>query len=158
MSVEIRELIGEIEKSNEILGRMENIYKERSEWFSAEDKGLEKAVLLSEVFVTYYTCVETLLFRISQCFENSLPKDRWHSELLRKMNLMIPDIREKVISDETFAILDEFRKFRHFKRYYFSMDYDWDRLNFLRKKFERLLILLPADFGKFHGFLLRLDV
>ena len=130
MSVEIRELIGEIEKSNEILGRMENIYKERSEWFSAEDKGLEKAVLLSEVFVTYYTCVETLLFRISQCFENSLPKDRWHSELLRKMNLMIPDIREKVISDETFAILDEFRKFRHFKRYYFSMDYDWGSSEF----------------------------
>jgi hypothetical protein len=71
--------------------------------------------------------------------------------------MQIPDIREQVISDETFAILDEFRKFRHFKRYYFSMDYDWDRLNFMRKKFDRLLILLSGDFVKFHAFLAHFD-
>ena len=28
----------------------------------------------------------------------------------------------------------ELLRFRHFKRYYFEFEYDWDRLDFLRKK------------------------
>lgn len=156
MNVEIKELIAEIEKTEGVLGSIENIYRTREKWFSTGDRAIEKAVLLADIFVNYYTCSETLFFRISQFFENSLPTEKWHSELLRKMNLTIPDIREQVISDETFSILDDFRKFRHFKRYYFSMDYDWDRLEFLRKKFQRLIPLFTSDIASFKKFMVRL--
>ncbi len=156
MSVEIQELIAEIEKTEEVLASIEDVYRTRDEWFSTGDRAIEKAVLLADIFVNYYTCTETLFFRISQFFENSLPAEKWHSELLRKMNLTIPGIREQVISDEAFSILDDFRKFRHFKRYYFTMDYDWDRLDFLRKKFLRLIPVFAIDIASFKDFMRRL--
>ena len=28
-------------------------------------------------------------------------------------------------------------KFRHFSRYYFDLEYDWDRLHYLIKKFNK---------------------
>ena len=40
-----------------------------------------------------------------------------------------------MISDATCAALSELRRFRHFKRYYFSFDYDWDRLELVRSKY-----------------------
>ncbi len=44
------------------------------------------------------------------------------------MILEIEGVRKAVISDETYSNLLEFLKFRHFKRYYFEFDYDWDKL------------------------------
>ena len=157
MSVEIKELIAEIDKTKKVLDDLYEIYNSRKEWFFRGEKSIEKAVLLADVFVNYYTCSETLFFRISQFFENSLPKEKWHAELLRKMNLSIPDVREQVISDETCAIFDEFRKFRHFKRYYFTMDYDWDRLEYLQKKFTKLNSAFSVDLAAFEEFLQKLD-
>jgi hypothetical protein len=156
MNARINELIGEIEKCRSHLERLSGLYHQTTDHLSDQDKTLEKAVFLSEIFVNYYTCLETLFFRISQFFENSLSRERWHSELLGKMCLQIPDVREPVISEETFHLLNEFRKFRHFKRYYFSLDYDWDRLDYLRKKFARLSVNCPSDIDRFTNFLQRL--
>lgn len=156
MKARINELIGEIEKCRGHLERLSGLYRQTTEHLSDQDRTLEKAVFLSEIFVNYYTCLETLFFRISQFFENSLTQERWHSELLGKMCLRIPDIREPVISEETFHLLDEFRKFRHFKRYYFSLDYDWDRLDYLGKIFAKLRANCPSDIDRFTNFLKRL--
>lgn len=157
MNVKISELIAEIDKTLLVLAKIAEIYKSRQTSFSNGEKTIEKAVLLADIFVNYYTCSETLFFRISQFFENSLPEAKWHYELLRKMNMTIPNVREQVISDEIFNILDEFRKFRHFKRYYFSMDYDWDCLDFLMKKFQRLIIVFPGELETFKNFLRKLS-
>lgn len=149
----MNELVGEINKSLEVLDRLSRLYRKTVDGMSAPERTLERAVLLAEIMVNYYTCLETVFFRISQFFENSLPKERWHSELLHKMTLAIPNVRERLISDEAHNVLEEFRKFRHFKRYYFSMDYDWDRLDYLGKQFTKLMGVLPADLGRFARFL-----
>ncbi len=157
MNVKINELIGEIDKCSGHLERLNELYRQAVEDISDQDRTLEKAVFLSEIFVNYYTCLETIFFRISQFFENSLPQEHWHSELLQKMCLNIPDIREAVISEEIFNLLDEFRKFRHFKRYYYSLDYDWDRLDYLGKQFMKLYASCPSDIARFKKFLNRLQ-
>ena len=157
MNVKINELIGEIDKHLGHLERLKEFYQRALKNISDQDKTLEKAVFISEIFVNYYTCLETLFFRISQLFENSLSRENWHSELLQKMCIKIPGVRESVISDETFYLLDEFRKFRHFKRYYYSMDYDWDRLDYLGKQFIKLSIGCPSDIERFREFLNRLQ-
>jgi hypothetical protein len=51
------------------------------------------------------------------------------------MTLTIRGIRKRVISDRTFRDLEELLRFRHFKRYYFDFDYDWDRLELVGTKF-----------------------
>jgi hypothetical protein len=134
--IKVRELIGEIDKTILLLKKIKGYY---SSFVEKElpllGKKQTSGIVFAEIFVDYYTCVETLFFRISQTFENHLSKERWHSDLLRKMAIDVEGVRRKVIRTETENLLDEFLKFRHFRRYYFSMEYDWDKLQYLEKKY-----------------------
>ena len=69
------------------------------------------------------------------------------------MLLEVPGLRPKVVSRVTFEIIRELMRFRHFRRYYYEQDYDWDRLEFLRKKLEELFPLLDTDLSRFASYL-----
>jgi len=153
---DIYTLEAEIEKSIKALIKIEIFYNELKELIN-DRSDTRNAITLSEIIVNYYTCLETVFFRISSFFENNLSKERWHSELLHKMTLHIKGIREPVISDQSYKILDEFRRFRHFKRYYFDFAYDWDRLEFLQKKFDILIANIKNDLNSFIEFLNNLN-
>ncbi len=47
----------------------------------------------------------------------------------------------------------ELMKFRQFKRYYFEFDYDWDKLEFLEKKYNDVRYFLNMDLDEFEAFL-----
>ncbi len=111
------------------------------------------AMVLSQIFVDFYTCIETLLFRISQQFENNLKKEQWHKELLKKMSLTLPTIRPAVLSTQTELLLSEILRFRHFKRYYFDFDYDWAKLDLIEKKYQEVYPLIVNDILVFIDFL-----
>jgi len=49
--------------------------------------------------------------------------------------------------------LIELLKFRHFRRYYFEVEYDWDRLDFLVRKLEHAHPMVQADMERFLKFL-----
>lgn len=114
-------------------------------------------MILAQALSNYYTCLGTIFFRISQFFENNLANDRWHQVLLSKMTLEIEDVRERVISDDVHMGLLEILKFRHFTRYYFDLNYDWDKLRFLLKKFNDVRALLRKDLATFDEFLEKLS-
>ena len=111
------------------------------------------ALIIAGLLENYYTCLETVFLRISQFFENSLDQARWHSDLLQKMTLRIEGVRAAVVSAESFPALFELLKFRHFKRYYFDVEYDWDRLDFLLLKLDKVHPLVVRDLERFMGFL-----
>ena len=94
------------------------------------------AMVTAQIIENFYTSVETLFLRISQFFENSLNKDKWHKDLLGKMALHIEGVRDRVITEATYKDLTELLQFRHFKRYYFELEYDWGKLDFLTGKLE----------------------
>ncbi|MFA5205820.1 MAG: hypothetical protein WC708_15595, partial [Lentisphaeria bacterium] len=147
-------LRGEIRKTLQLLDKLDRFYRE----FQRHDlpklgRGPSAAIVVAEILENVYTCAETLFMRISQAFENHLPPDRWHRELLARMTLRIDGLRENVLEDDTLACLLELMKFRHFRRYYFEFDYDWDRLDFLLKKYGALHSLLPRDLERFDQFL-----
>lgn len=111
------------------------------------------ALIIAGLLENYYTCLETIFVRISQFFENHLDSSRWHSDLLQKMTLNIPGIRTAAVSEESFPALLELLKFRHFKRYYFDLEYDWDRLDFLLLKLHKVHPLVKRDIDRFLEFL-----
>ncbi len=150
-------LLSELDKSRAVLRRIAGFY----EAYLAQTRGLEgrsteQAIVLADVLVSYYTALETLFLRVSQFFENELSREKWHRDLLQKMTLRIEGVREPVIADATALQLAELLKFRHFKRYYFQFEYDWDKLDFVRKKFDALRRPLEADLERFSGFLRQL--
>jgi hypothetical protein len=114
------------------------------------------ASYLADLIDSIYTCLEILFLRISRFFENELETDRRHQDLLDKMRIEVSGVRAAVLSDATFGRLGEMLRFRHFRRYYFEMDYDWDKLDFLLKKLQELRSLITGDLDGFLEFLSRL--
>lgn len=149
-----RLLIGEIRESLEALDKIGATYDRYVVEFSdPQRRDARNAIVLSEVLTTTYTCLETIFFRISRLFENHLEDERWHKELLHKMRIEIPGVRKAVISGESFQFLDELRRFRHFRRYYYAMDYDWKRLEFLRSVYEQLRPAIRNELDQYMIFL-----
>ncbi len=147
-------LIAQAENTLHILRENWGFYKQFKEnEFVALGKTTVSAMVLYQVIVGFYTCLETFLFRVSQEFENKLSKDQWHKELLQKMALNIPGIRDRVISETTKNQLSEILLFRHFKRYYFNFDYDWEKLDLIESKYRQVYSPLRSEIQSFIEFL-----
>ena len=114
------------------------------------------ALIVAGLLENYYTCLETTFLRISQFFENTLDPESWHMDLLEKMTLHLEGVRLPAVSQTNYPNLLELLKFRHFRRYYFELDYDWDRLDFLVKKMKLAHPGVRQDLGRFLAFLDRL--
>jgi len=149
-------LRSEINKSLSVLARIENYIVDFQQQKLIKKSSLDEAMIVTQALTNYYTCIETLFVRISKFFENNLDKEQWHRSLLEKMTLEIEDVRPKVICESVYHGLLELLKFRHFSRYYFELDYDWDKLKFLLKKFNDIHIQLKIDLSNFNYFLNRL--
>ena len=111
------------------------------------------ALVIAGLLENYYTCAESIFLRISQYFENSLEPARWRADLLQKMTLDIEGVRPRVVAPQDEPALRELLRFRHFKRNYFDLDYDWDRIDFLVKKVRQVHPGLERSLDRFDGFL-----
>ena len=111
------------------------------------------ALIVAGLLENYYTCAETIFLRISQYFENSLEPRRWHSDLLQKMTLEIEGVRPSAVASQEVPALHELLRFRHFRRNYFELGYDWDRLDFLVRKVRQLHPGLGQSLDRFEHFL-----
>jgi len=158
MSEGIPELLAQIRAHRR---RLEAVYRSMESALDGEIAQLGRtpisALIVAGLLENYYTCLETIYLRISQSFENRLEAARWHNDLLQKMTLEIEDVRTAAVSDEAFSPLFELLKFRHFKRYYFELEYDWDRLDYLVTKLRQAHPLVTRDLDRFVRFAAALD-
>jgi hypothetical protein len=147
-------LIAQGQNTIKILEQNRKIHADfRQKEFIILGKSTYAAMVLSQIFVDFYTCLETFLFRVSQEFENNLRREHWHKELLQQMTLQIAEIRPAVLSEETFNFLNEILVFRHFRRYYFDYHYDWEKIEMIEKKYLTVFPLLTNDLNHFMMFL-----
>ena len=141
--------------------RLEAVYRSMESALDGEIAQLGRtpisALIVAGLLENYYTCLETIHLRISQSFENKLDAARWHNDLLQKMTLEIEGVRIAAVSDEAFPPLFELLKFRRFKRYYFELEYDWDRLDYLVIKLHQAHPLVIRDLERFVRFAHALD-
>jgi hypothetical protein len=145
-------VVEQIDLSFRVLDDMERFLAERrvpAEAGPAPDRG--ERIVLAQILENAYTAVETALLRISQGFDNTLSPERWHTDLLDKMLLEKKGVRPRVLSDESHRLLTELMRFRHFKRYYLELDYDWEKLRFLLSVLRRCLPLVRAELSAFRA-------
>ena len=155
----IAELMARIENTQRLLERIVAEYRGFLDGdLQTMGRKNTSAIVIAALMVDYYTCAETLFLRVSQFFENDLDANRWHADLLDKMTLRIEGVRDEVIAEQTARWLGELMKFRHFRRYYFELEYDWDKLDYLQKVFAKAHDRLPADLASFKTFLRRLSI
>lgn len=157
VEAEIRALQGEIGQGMRVLERLEGrLVAFEATRIAGGKSSPEDAMVVAQYLTHYYTCLETVFLRISRHFENCLPPHRWHRELLDKMVVTIEGVRPQVIAEETRAGLTELLKFRHFTRYYFELDHDWDKLRFLLAKFHQVRGRVREELVAFERFLVAL--
>lgn len=113
----------------------------------------DSALIVAGYLETYYTVLETFFVRVSGFFENDLSPARWHTALLEKMNLEIDGLRAKVVGDRNLVRLRELLRFRHFRRYYVEMEYDWARIDFLLSTLDAAHPVVLTDLQAFDTFL-----
>lgn len=149
-------LIGEINKTisqlNKINGKYLNFSEKRNDFPDNFD-----LVVLAEIITDYYTCLETTFVRISKAFENNLEKSRWHTNLLERMIIEIPGMRKALLTDSSYNLLKEIMRFRHFKTYYFELEYDKDRIDFVEKKYKEVVPLVLQELELYIIFLKKLN-
>ncbi|TVQ19192.1 MAG: antitoxin [Spirochaetaceae bacterium] len=81
-----------------------------------------------------YGVMENYCVRVAKFFENGLEGESWHRELLRRMTLDIPTIRPALLTEETCALVDELRSFRHLFRNLYARPLDPDRTRLVQGK------------------------
>ncbi len=107
---------------------------------SLEYSSIKKLLRLKDVEVTFfdkaatgyflhsfYNGCENIFGMIARFFENDLGPQSWHRDLLKRMKLEIPGYRPRLIDEETFILLNEFRAFRHVFRHCYSFQLEWER-------------------------------
>jgi len=115
------------------------------------------ALIVAGILERYYTNLETAFVRISQMFENSLASDAWHRDLLSKMTIAIEGIREPAVSAENHAALADLMEFRHFARYYYEIEFDWRKLDYLVSVLREAHPRVLRDLERFGAFLRRIE-
>jgi hypothetical protein len=97
----------------------------------------------------FYIGLERIFRHIASTVDQSVPSGpEWHRELLRQMNLALPQIRPQVISEETTKAIDEYLRFRHVVQNVYAFEFDPERITRLvqrlRPSFERVRTELLA--------------
>lgn len=98
---------------------------------------------------SFYNGCENIFNAIARFFENEVGPQFWHKDLLKRMCLDISGIRPRVIDDELYRLLDDFRAFRHKFRHLYSFELDWERERIVANKFPAALEKLREQVNGF---------
>jgi len=83
---------------------------------------------------SFYNGCENIFISIARFFENDILPESCHSDILKRMKLEIEGYRPRVINQELYRLLDDFRSFRHKFRHSYSFELDWEKEVLVAKK------------------------
>ena len=97
----------------------------------------------------FYNGCENIFRSIARFFENDLGPSTWHKDLLKRMKMEISGYRPRVIDDELYRLLDDFRAFRHKFRHTYGFELDWEKEQIVARKLLRTKELLEIQIKAF---------
>jgi len=104
-------------------------------WARARAVAVNQDVYIDSVALNlhaFYAGLERLFELIAEQVDGGkLGGAAWHVELLRQMSVSLERVRPSVISPESIAALDEYRKFRHLVRHVYAVNLDPGRMGAL---------------------------
>ena len=126
----------------------------------ATEPGLAGIESLGFQLHNLYCACEDLFEIVAAAFENHVePNGGYHIELLKRMRMQFTGVRPKVVSDETFLLLDSLRAFRHVFRHAYGTSLDERKVRIvledarslrtvLRNELEAFLAAIQVGSGK----------
>lgn len=90
----------------------------------------------------FYNGLERIFERTAVVVDGSVPQgENWHQVLLQQMANEVAGVRPAVISERTYAQLDEYRGFRHVVRNVYTYKFDPEKL-------KKLVVEAPPLFAR----------
>ncbi|MFP4377074.1 MAG: hypothetical protein ACLFP4_08525 [Spirochaetales bacterium] len=94
---------------------------------------------------TLYGVLENYFLRISKCFENNLPADRWHAGLVERMKLDVPGVRPAFFeNDDQAKQVREILRFRHRLRHLYGEDLDPKKTSEIQQIVQEFFAEFPS--------------
>ena len=118
-------LEAEIRESYQVVQGIYERTKKRRLTFEGTPEGVDSAAYQIH---NLYGAYEELFEVVASLFENRIEQVRYHADLLRRMKMEIKGIRPALLSESTYLLLDELRRFRHLFRHAYGMELDTDRV------------------------------
>lgn len=104
-----------------------------------------------------YTAIEDLLKQIAKAFENHIENlSSFHREILIRLNTDIPKFRPAVIKNDTLALLDKLRSFRHFIRHAYDCELDEEELLKIQDRMKADFHFFLDDCAQFREYVVKL--
>jgi uncharacterized protein YutE (UPF0331/DUF86 family) len=151
MKYDVELLKADIDDELEKLRRLEEEFKsaEKRIDFSAQHISNYDRGAIGYLLHNFYNGCENIFRAIARFFENDLGPQDWHRDLLRRMTLEVVGFRHRVIDEELYRLLDDFRAFRHKFRHSYAFELDWDREHLVVNKFHRTASMLRDQVERF---------
>ena len=96
-----------------------------------------------------YSAFEQVFEEVARFFENRIDEVRYHTDLIRRMQLEIRGIRPALLSEATASDLGELRRFRHLFRHAYATDLDPTKVVKLAAKVPGIRSAFDQDFERF---------
>jgi hypothetical protein len=115
----------------------------------AEEVSDYDKMVIGYLLHSFYNGCENIFRAVAGFFENHIPGGEWHKDLLRRMKLEVEGYRPRLISEDLFLLLDDFRGFRHRFRHSYSFELDWEREKVVARKLEKTWKLFHEEVEAF---------
>ena len=124
----------ELEEMKQIIHQTEQFLRQlEQEIMPTYQAALTSAIALN--LHSFYTGAERIFEVIAKQVDHYQPTgSNWHRQLLDQMLVAIPNLRPAVISENTYLLLDELRRFRHVVRTVYAYQLDSERILELANK------------------------
>jgi hypothetical protein len=97
------------------------------------------------VLHSFYNGIESILVLIFKHYDGHLPNsNKWHMELLDKA-FASEENRRQIFGNEIQKTLEEYLKFRHFVRYAYGFQLEWERMEELVNGVENFWITIKEN-------------
>ncbi|MCK4485558.1 MAG: hypothetical protein KAU38_02215 [Desulfobacterales bacterium] len=144
LKADIRDELEKIQRLEDEFANVEEKIKLTPEEISYYDRGA-----IGYLMHNFYNGCENIFRSIARFFENDLGPQTWHKDLLKRMKLEISGFRPRVIDEELYRLLDDFRAFRHRFRHLYAFELDWERERHVAGKFRQTTVILRSQITYF---------
>ena len=121
-----------------------------AKWRAESALGGAELMLVAANLHGYYTALETLCERVARQLDENVPTGpTWHTDLLSQMQIEVPGLRPQVISATVLDDLHELRKFRHFFRDAYVLEFDPALIRGHAERLERIHTTVASTLTSF---------
>jgi hypothetical protein len=155
-SERLRTLKAELDADMKIFEGLEGKYrKAKAKLKRIEPDELDYAGLAYTI-VNIYNLMENYFLCVAKVFENTIERDRWHKDLVKRMSLEIEGVRPAVLDAGDVPLIDDLRAFRHVFRNIYQGELDTGKLNLVDSRMSDALRAFKSAHRKFSATLDRL--